>query len=334
MNERKSVFDGLRFYMILIICVGHLSACFFGNTCIAPNVAVDYFFVLSGFGLAYNNKQVRENAIMFAMGKVKKTYKLYLISMYSMIPLKFITDVVLRDNHIKELCFLVIKIIMAPFMIQSIFGYVGVTHILNGVCWFFSCLFICYITYPFFRKMNKFIEGDIKKTILFILIYLGIIYILHYTFGRIENCSVFDDLAYGNPIVRCWYFGLGTLTGNFFLHNKELLNTYSDKIPIDIFNLLEIVLIFGIPIYSLYRHSVYCILPLEMKEMVDLLIVLTSLIIFYIGRGRCSKLFSNRLHSYLGRCSMIIYFGITLLFYMWISLFVAFLESIQKCRLA
>lgn len=307
MNGRKYTFDSLRFYMILIICISHFSIYMDGRCLISPNIAVNYFFLLSGFGLAYNNTEVKQSALCFGISKVKKIYKIYLYSMFCLVPLKIISDVILRSNHIKELFFLVGKIILTPFMVQSLFGYTGITHILNGVCWFFSCLFICYCVYPLFKKINSVILGDYKKGIIIGCGYIFIIWVLVLGFGYIEKISFFNDLVYTNPIIRCWYLGLGSVVGNYFYCRKDCKKNYNDNFKV-CNSIIEIIMVVLCVVYSIMRNIILNTTSWGLKELLDIVITLGIFFAFFFENGIVSHFLKKVINRKLGSLSMLIYF--------------------------
>lgn len=104
-KERIGQLETLRFFAMLVIFTSH---CYFmkyyiyGNWWIYnPIMGVDYFFMLSGFGLyyAYDDRSVSKNGIMFAIEKIKKIYPLYLVSMLCMLPYSIIMD--MKDAPLK-----------------------------------------------------------------------------------------------------------------------------------------------------------------------------------------------------------------------------------------
>ncbi|WP_279217575.1 acyltransferase family protein [Anaerobutyricum hallii] len=93
---------GFRFMAIMVIIISHLEfigeyekiGLFYKTYIHNATLGVDYFFMLSGFGmmLSYQKKSNSpmingvKDCIMFAKKHVKKIYILYLISMASTIP--------------------------------------------------------------------------------------------------------------------------------------------------------------------------------------------------------------------------------------------------------
>ena len=96
-NEKIASFNGLRFIMMVAIIINHLHLLgtlngfgeIFKNYFQNPLVAVNYFFLLSGFGMMYGNlkrntleikKPSKYEGIQYALKHVKKIYPVYLIT--------------------------------------------------------------------------------------------------------------------------------------------------------------------------------------------------------------------------------------------------------------
>jgi peptidoglycan/LPS O-acetylase OafA/YrhL len=108
-DKRIDSLTSLRFLMILMIFLNHLSFLgdgtgnsiydqYFHN----PNMAVTFFFILSGFGLTYKSFLNKEYAInchynlkigfSYAWKRMKKLYPLYIITMAAAIPFTLVVD--------------------------------------------------------------------------------------------------------------------------------------------------------------------------------------------------------------------------------------------------
>ena len=111
--KRLNQLDGLRFLMILIIVLSHfefLNECnygeFYAKHLDNATMAVDYFFMLSGFGLMYSmhNKKIGDinakKCVKFGVDKIKKIYPLYIFSIIISIPIMIL---LFRENILKLL---------------------------------------------------------------------------------------------------------------------------------------------------------------------------------------------------------------------------------------
>lgn len=97
-HQRIKQLETLRLLAVFTIFISHcnfISYYVYGDWRVNnPFMGVDYFFLLSGFGLycAYSNHTINQNGFQFAIGKVKKIYPLYMFSMLCMVPYSIIMD--------------------------------------------------------------------------------------------------------------------------------------------------------------------------------------------------------------------------------------------------
>ena len=119
------------------------------------SLGVDYFFLLSGFGMMLSNlksiqtkdlafSSVKDN-VSFAIKHVKKIYPLYITT----ILIGLLYDVILRllDGDTFSTIFLYdsLKLALAVPLLQSATGTMTFGHAFNGVGWFLSTLFCIYL---------------------------------------------------------------------------------------------------------------------------------------------------------------------------------------------
>ena len=128
-------------------------------------LAVDYFFMLSGFGIYLSSKRP-ENSIKgglkFAVDKVKKIYPAYILSLI----LGMVWVCIITDGLIKTIAKLFIFGLTDLTLFQSITGMTKFNHSINGVCWFLSTLFICYIACPWLLRVVDKIRNKSQALIM------------------------------------------------------------------------------------------------------------------------------------------------------------------------
>lgn len=87
----------------------------------------------------------------------------------------------------------------------------------NGGTWFISCIFICYIFYPYIAQLvvnNKPKNNLILVTILY--------FISSYAFLPVNKIPAVDFASiYANPLLRFLEFSIGVIIASFFAKNKE-----------------------------------------------------------------------------------------------------------------
>lgn len=169
-NKRIKKIDsltGARFIAMLLIVfshfeflesypvIGQIYRNFFHN----PTLGVDYFFVVSGFGMMLGSFKRNPNGTEkinglkslfdFAKRHVKKIYLLYVILMLVTIPYEVINNVIYYGKTVVyEIKFSVIAFISSLTLLQSLSGIERICLELNSVSWFLSCLFCIYLVCP------------------------------------------------------------------------------------------------------------------------------------------------------------------------------------------
>lgn len=327
--------DGARFFAIIIIVFSHfefLSKYTFGNFynyyIHNPTMGVDFFFVLSGFGMMYsyikknkNNKcQGAEfvNSFSYAWKHVKKIYLYYVVSLLVCLPLcLYDSIVVIGKSFFPSLMNTLIKLFSCLLLVQSASGISSISHGINGVGWFLSCLFCIYLISPFLiRKLNKVVKN---RNIAIVLLCLDILLIAisAQVLLLIEQHSFFDDLVYSSPYRRVFYVILGML----------LALIYSDNITkknVKIWSVVELVSVILSVIWFVARGKmsiyfgtfVYCI---------DALLCALLLYSLAMSCGCVSRILSYKVFIFLGEISMYIF-----LFHYPIRMYAEFFVSYMK----
>ena len=242
-NERLTQLDGLRFIMIIMVVISHFE--FLKNSPIIGDkfdlyiarggMAVDFFFLLSGFGIYYRSpKEIVavsfKQSVLSAINRIKKVYPAYIISLLMGIPGSAMS-LVFNENYHKaaKIAYeLFCRSMLTPFLLQSLSGMTIISHALNGVCWFLSALFISYMFCPLFIKIV--IRNRIQKKTEFGLVSaLLIIFVLSVIAENIDNMHLLsgkvDDLRYGHPFIRCFYLLIGMYLADIHIDSQRTERT-------------------------------------------------------------------------------------------------------------
>lgn len=229
--KRIDSLTSMRFWMMVIIFLSHLEFFklyeygdvymkYFHN----PAVAVDFFFMLSGFGLAYSDKKVEKiglkSSLMFGIERVKKIYGCYVAMLIFCIPYCLLWDIESGKNIIQSVVTTIVKLCMGLTMLQSATGLSSISHLLNGVGWFLSTLFVLYILCPTILKLNEKIEKRIKRIITVFIFNIIAMFVFYKLFYLIEGKTIFDDLVYGSPYIRVFYLIGGVLISDIVKYLK------------------------------------------------------------------------------------------------------------------
>ena len=210
-----------------------------------------------------------------------------------------------------------IKLFSCLLLVQSASGISSISHGINGVGWFLSCLFCIYLISPFLiRKLNKVVKN---RNIAIVLLCLDILLIAisAQVLLLIEQHSFFDDLVYSSPYRRVFYVILGML----------LALIYSDNITkknVKIWSVVELVSVILSVIWFVARGKmsiyfgtfVYCI---------DALLCALLLYSLAMSCGCVSRILSYKVFIFLGEISMYIF-----LFHYPIRMYAEFFVSYMK----
>lgn len=312
-NGKIQSFEGLRLFFVMTIALSHCA--FFRNPTAAyiqknfltnARIGVYFFFLLSGFGLTYSIRTGKasvpdtglKSCIEFGRQHVKKIFSCYLLSLVLCIPVTIFNDI---TNHGVRtgVILLLVRAINLPFLTQSLFGFAGLSHAFNGVCWFLSTTFLLYI---FFPKLYAFAEAhvfglSIKRKWGVCIATVGADSLLFLLFREIETFAPFDDLAYGSPYFRVVSFFLGMLLCDIFLEERER-KKFSDG--------AEVVTLAGTLAWLLFRNSSFLIsfdsiFPASvLKEIADLLVAAANIYVFSFESGCISRFFAKPLMTKWG----------------------------------
>lgn len=312
MKGRKRIqqFEGLRFIMCIIVIISHLeflrASILFGTVYVKyfhnPTLAVDYFFMLSGFGMFLSTKRpkkVFKRILDFATSKIWKIYPAYLFSLVISLPYNlyvlFYNYNEVWKNFLKFLTFCGIDLIL----LQSSFGMNSLSTSLNGVCWFLSTLFVCYLLSPyllyFVDKLRSY-----SQIFSMILLFLTLILSLSCLSSYIESRKIFggliNDLWYTSPLIRIWYLGIGMCIGSLY-------KKWNKKVKFK--NISEFTLTVVAFCYFLGRNSL--LLDRTFLRFFDVILCTVLMIVFSAGEGKITGFLKSQKMVNLGKLSMLLY---------------------------
>lgn len=303
--------NSIRFLMIWMIVIGHIilmygyqKNSFIYTHFVNTDVAVNYFFILSGFGLTYGSiykKEKIENlnlksCISRAIKRISKLYLLYILTMAFMI--------ILRSNGsllsiIHQIC----NFIFCTTLLQSISCINEFAMMLNAPCWFFSTLFILYILYPILAYANVILLNQYNRKLHKVLPAIPLIGTLLCTTAKIlwEKLESFTNIigfAYVNPLMQLFPFILGILLCDTLFYQK-----WKIKRP----TLWEIFIITICLIWFLTCNAELKFINDNIKHLINYIIPATIVYSFSISRGYISKVLETRRIKTLGSLSMYIF---------------------------
>lgn len=173
------------------------------------------FFMLSGFSLYYVDSQhgkFFQTTEYAGIGKFLKKRILGLYPLYITIYILFTAVSGLQSGHInvlKELTALPVELTMLQSVLIGSFSF---SH--NGGTWFISCIFVCYIFYPYVTQVVN--NNSRKNNIL-----LGAFLYCIASYAFLPTYRLHFSSIYANPMLRLVEFSLGVIFCKFFIENIE-----------------------------------------------------------------------------------------------------------------
>ncbi len=321
-KSRIDTLTSLRFFMILIIAFSHVY--FLGgkdelgrflHTHIQnPSLPVEFFFVMSGFGLTYRSLTKGKNAIegdfsllkgvKFGTQRMKKLYWLYVLTTASMIPLMTLWANWDLNNWIMSGLQTMIHFFAGLTLTQSIYGISSVANEFNGPCWFISTLFILYCFYPLLEKLNqRIVKLSISRIIGIILLTELLSYLFLIPCSYLKDHTPFDYLAYGSPYTRVFSMFTGILICDLYYKGRNKLknNTFWEVVVVSI----VLIWVYNMRVYYDPQDNFFMRYPVV--AIINNLISISIVYVFSFEKGAISHILQKKLLVILGSCAMYIY---------------------------
>lgn len=284
----------LRMFFALFVFLSHLSFLknddvyvkFFNAIFYEGFLGVSFFFILSGFILAYNYKDKFLKEVIskktFYVSRVARIYPMHFVTMLFALILALISS----SDNLKY-------VVEHVFLIQSFFPDKNIYFSLNSPAWSISDEMFFYLLFPFLIFLNTS-----KKTILLILFVLAIFILNHQL-----NDGLKHYWLYISPLIRLSDFLLGIILFEIF---EKVKGIYAKRKSPLIFELSAIFLF--ICFFALhdqidlgYRYSIYYWIPMS------LIILVFSLSSVVFSQNSISNLLANKYLVWLGEISFCFY---------------------------
>lgn len=321
-KSRIDSLTSIRFFMILIIAFTHFY--FLGgsdgigkyiHTHIQnPSLPVEFFFVMSGFGLTYRSlfkgKVAVEGNYSFLKGlkfgiqRMKKLYWLYVLTMASMIPLTALWKNWELNNWALSGIQAMISFFADLTLTQSLYGVSKIANELNGPCWFISALFFLYCFYPLLEKINLKIVKLSTSRVLSILLFTELLcYFFLIPCSYLKENSPFDYLAYGSPYTRIFSMFSGILICDLYYKGSKKLK-YGTLLEVAVVS-VALLWIYNMRVYFDPQDNFTFRYPVV--AVINNLISLGIVYVFSFENGAISRILLNKTLVALGGCAMYIY---------------------------
>lgn len=264
--KKIQTLDSLRFFMILFIVLSHFdwlnsfeSTQWFYETFMKhAKIPVDYFFILSGFGMMYSFMSKGtllslKPSFLFSYGirHIKKLYWLYIALLIVCIPHAVL-------SYYCEIGFLgskfwvgeILKFIFCIPLLQSATGLTSMSHAFNGVSWFLSCLFCIYLVSPILLvclgKLNKW-----SSMLIALIANIGLLFMARTIFLEIDSRTFFNDLTYGSPYCRIFYVSTGMLLARITTYLRQS-SLFEKRLVFSITEIFVLLLVIGASVAKVY----------------------------------------------------------------------------------
>lgn len=247
-------------------------------------LGVSFFFILSGFILAYNYKEPFTNKAItfknFLLLRLFRIYPLHVLTFIIAAYLSYYNQFGSIDFYIKSLSNL--------FLVQSFIPAKEFYFSFNGVSWSISNELFFYTFFP----LLLIVIAKLKKySLLFLLIPFLII------LGR-STTDLYHWDYYINPLFRIFDFFLGVLLFDLYLYWKD--KSFLKRYP-TLLELIALLLFIGFYFFrghvsQIYRWSLYYWIPMAF-----------IIFIFAQQRGSLSALISKKWCIWLGKISFAFY---------------------------
>jgi peptidoglycan/LPS O-acetylase OafA/YrhL len=289
-----STLTSLRFFAIVLIYFHHLDYPFgFGS------IGVTFFFVLSGFTMAYNYnrkficldaKEVKH----FLIKRFSKIYPLHILTFVFSIPID------IRYGFKTNIGYALLNI----FLLQSYFPIGIQVYAFNGLSWFISDLMLFYCLTPLLLHiLNKFKISQSPKTLLLLSIIVLICEATMANLFPIQPYSFGWWFAYISPYLRIFDYIIGVFIGLFFINIEN--SKLNKSMGFVFFSMLEVftALTACAAIYYI-RYFPFPSLTMNVYFIPFSVIVIFT---FAFQKGILSLILSKKIFIYLGNLSFSFY---------------------------
>lgn len=285
----------LRFFFAFIIFTHHLT--FLGKSKEAylrwihdyilkeGFIGVSFFFILSGFILAYNyrdsflDKSISKSD--FYIARIARIYPVHLLCLLIAVP------ITLKDISFNLSTWLT-QLFFNATLTQSFIPIKYIYFSFNSPSWSISNELFFYLVFPFLIVLgSKVKDNKYKKALLTMSILLIPLLML------IIPTEYYKHLFYVNPFFRVFDFIIGLILFEIYLNIKKQQRTINyDLLEVSSILLLLLFFIFHAWVPLVMRYSIYYWIPMSLL-----------IFIFSFQNGLISRFLSNKTLLFLGEIS-------------------------------
>lgn len=267
----------------------------------AGYVGVTFFFVLSGFILAYNYENTEWSPLErrhFWWKRVARVYPTHILTLVASLPfavLAFLKGDATFVLALKQTLNLILNILLLQSWVPVREIYFG----FNAVSWSISTEAFFYFMFPLIMLVMK--DNSSKTFFLFMIIWGGALVVMAAIWSAIfPNVTIFDRathfIFYISPLSRIYEFVLGIVLAKWLINSGRIYFSNLAELFALVLSIGSIVLIATINIPSAFALSLFA-LPAS--------IVVVG--VFAYSNGWLSIILSHRIFVLLGEASFMLY---------------------------
>ena len=279
----------LRFIFAFMIFLGHFILFeeneypFLNFVLHEGNIAMCFFFTLSGFILSYNYQQrlIEGQPIEKKIFFVSRFARIYPLHIFTLLLWLWIYKGGPFDSSF------ITNFLLNITLLQSFFPIEGIKF--NAVSWSLSDELFFYLLFPFI------VFWAVKHWRSFIIFFSVFIVIIIIASGLLSNHTLSKWIFYTSPYLRLADFTIGVLLFNICKSGK--LDKWREKLSPTLLEVSVILLLIGVLCASFY-------LPVVLSHAICYWLPISFFIfVFYYQSGRISKFLSKRYWMLLGEIS-------------------------------
>lgn len=287
----------LRFVFALMVFASHLSFLkdskseilrkLFDSVFSEGYIGVTFFFVLSGFILAYNYQddflKKHNYKKYFYIARFARIIPLHILTLFIALPLTF-------HSFQQNIYLWLSQAITNASLTQSFIPIRIIYFSFNAPSWSISNEMFFYLVFPFLIFLIPKIKGFNSVLILFVITFIPLL-------TTIVPDNYFHQIFYINPFTRIFDFILGILIFNFyraFNRNKFSIN----------YSFIEITSVLLILAFFIFHQSIPKVARYSFYYWIPMCFLIFS---FSLQKGIISRLLSKKIFIHLGEISFAFY---------------------------
>lgn len=253
-------------------------------------IGVSFFFILSGFILAYRyQEKITCNQITwksFYINRIARIYPLHVLTLLIVMVIGFIA------GNYKCSLNLCLKALTNFSLCQSFIPYKSIYFSFNSPSWSISDEAFFYLSFPL---LIMFIRKIFTKKFNLLLILIALLFLI---LVNIIDDKLHHAIFYINPLIRILDFILGIYIFNIWQTTQNRSNS-----PI-FYSTIEFISIASLGIFIAYHHAIPKVYKFSFYYWPSMLFIIYS---FSFQRGIISKLLSCKICLFLGNISFSFY---------------------------